>query len=449
MQSINPFNQEKLFDFNELSLSEASERIDFCDKAYLSYKSFDLADRSKLLYKLADLLESQKENLARTITLEMGKLLKEAVAEIEKCAWVCRYYAENASGFLATKKITLDKGERAEVHYEPLGVLLIIMPWNFPFWQVFRVAAPAMMLGNGIVLKHASNVQKCGELMEDLFRQAGFPESLFINLPVSGKKASELISHNKIKAVSLTGSAAAGKKVAATAGKELKKCVLELGGTNALIVLEDADIDLAVKKAIAGRFLNAGQSCIASKRFLIHEKIYEVFMGKFKSEVNALKTGNPLEKVDLGPLAQESFAEELQKQIDESLKMGAHIVCGGTHQKALFEPTIIDNVSMEMPVFKEETFGPCAAVMKISSLDEAIKISNESNYGLGVSVFTQNLSRIRKEVNRFEEGAVFINSFVKSDPRLPFGGVKNSGYGRELSLEGILEFANIKTVHFT
>ncbi len=448
MQSVNPYTQEVIFNFKELSVNEAENKINLCNQAYLSYQKIPLKERAEKLNLLADLLEEKVDELAHTISLEMGKILSEAKAEVKKCAWVCRYYAENGKEFLKTEEISLSDSSKGEIRIEPLGIIMIIMPWNFPFWQVFRVAAPAMMLGNGIALKHASNVQKCAELMEDLFLKAGFPEGLFTNLCIGVASVSKLIPNRHIKALSLTGSEIAGKKVAEQAGKELKKCVLELGGSNAFIVLEDADLDHAVDMAIQGRFLNSGQSCIAAKRFLVQDGIHDLFVDKFKKRVKELTLGNPFDKVDLGPLAKVKFAEELHKQIHDSIDQGAELICGGLHNKALFEPTILVNVKEEMPVFKEETFGPCAAIRRFSSTEEAIEISNKSNYGLGVSVFTKNVAAAEKHIPKFNEGAVFFNSFVKSDPRLPFGGVKNSGYGRELSKEGILEFANIKTVYF-
>ena len=447
MQSVNPFTQEVIFNFQELSKEEAEKKINSSHQAYLQYQNISYTERALKLLRLADLLEEKVDELAQTISLEMGKVLKEAKAEIKKCAWVCRYYSENGIDFTKTKSIALDDS-KGEVRIEPLGVVLIIMPWNFPFWQVFRVAAPAMMLGNGIALKHASKVQKCAELIEDLFFEAGFPEHLFSNLSISSNTVSHLIPNKHIKAISLTGSELAGRKVAEQAGKELKKCVLELGGNNAFIVLKDANLEQAVEMAIQGRFLNAGQSCIAAKRFLIHEDIHDLFVEKLKNKVEALSIGNPLEEVDLGPLADVKFAKELDSQIKNSIKKGAKLICGGSHQAALFEPSILTEVNVDMPVFKEETFGPCAAIMKFSSVEEAIELSNDSKFGLGVSVFTSNISGVEKHISRFHEGAVFFNSFVKSDPRLPFGGVKNSGYGRELSKEGLLEFANIKTVYY-
>lgn len=448
MQSVNPFTQEVIFNFKELSITEAETKINVCNQAYLSYQKIPLKERAEKLKHLATLLEEGVDQLAKIISLEMGKILSEAKAEVKKCAWVCRYYAENGEEFLKTQEISLSENSKGEIRIEPLGVIMIIMPWNFPFWQVFRVAAPAMMLGNGIALKHASNVQKCAELMEDMFLKAGFPEGLFTNLCVGVESVSKLIPNRHIKALSLTGSETAGRKVAEQAGKELKKCVLELGGSNAFIVLNDADLNQTVEMAVQGRFLNAGQSCIAAKRFLVQDEIHDLFVDKFKKRVKELSLGDPFDEVDLGPLAKVKFAEELHNQIQDSIDQGADLVCGGTHNKALFEPTILINVNEEMPVFREETFGPCAAILRFSSIEEAIEISNKSNYGLGVSVFTENVAAAKKYIPKFNEGAVFFNSFVKSDPRLPFGGVKNSGYGRELSKEGILEFANIKSVYF-
>ena len=321
------------------------------------------------------------------------------------------------------------------------------MPWNFPFWQVFRFAVPTLIAGNTVVVKHASNVPKCAELIQVIFEQAGFPKGYYQNLPISSNEVANVIANPIIKAVSLTGSEQAGVAVATEAGKHLKKCVLELGGNSAFIILEDANLEKAVATAVNARMQNAGQSCIAAKRFLVHETILDAFIEKFKIAIQNLKTGNPLDRdTQIGSLARVDLAEELEQQVQKSIQMGAQIITGGKRDGAFFEPTILTDVTPIMPVFKEETFGPVAAITTFKTIDEAIELSNQSEYGLGVSIFTQDVDFIKTKISAFNEGAVFINEMVKSDPRLPFGGIKKSGYGRELAEEGLKEFVNVKTV---
>jgi succinate-semialdehyde dehydrogenase/glutarate-semialdehyde dehydrogenase len=376
----------------------------------------------------------------------MHKPITQALAEVEKCAVLCSYYYENAETFLATKSIKTDASE-SYVVYEPFGVILGIMPWNFPFWQVFRFAVPTLIAGNTVVVKHASNVPKCAELIESIFNAAGFPKGCYQNLPIPSNKVSDIIANPIIKAVSLTGSEQAGVAVATEAGKHLKKCVLELGGNNAFIILEDANLDKAVATAVNARMQNAGQSCIAAKRFLVHETILDAFIEKFKIAIQNLKTGNSLDKeTQISSLARVDLAEELEKQVQQSIQMGAQLIIGGKRYEAFFEPTILTDVTPTMPVFKEETFGPVAAITTFKTIDEAIELSNQSQFGLGVSIFTTDIDFIKTKISAFKEGAVFINEMVKSDPRLPFGGIKKSGYGRELAEEGIKEFVNVKTV---
>lgn len=402
--------------------------------------------RISFLPKLAKTLLDNKQQYAECITNEIHKPITQAIAEVEKCALLCTYYYDNASEFLATKHIKTDASE-SFVTYEPLGVLLGVMPWNFPFWQVFRFAVPSVMAGNTVVVKHASNVPKSAKLIQTIFEEAGFPKGCYQDLPIPSDEVAQIIANPIIKAVSLTGSEQAGIAVATEAGKHLKKCVLELGGNNAFIVLEDANLEKTVAIAVNARMQNAGQSCIAAKRFIIHENIAEAFISQLKTAVQKLKTGNPLDKsTQIGSLARTDLAEELEVQVNKSIEMGAKLVCGGKRTEAFYEPTILTNVSVAMPVFKEETFGPVVAVTTFKTLEEAIELSNTSEFGLGVSVFTQDIENIKKHISSFNEGAVFINEMVKSDPRLPFGGVKKSGYGRELSENGIKEFVNVKTV---
>ena len=422
---------------NKLELSRDTQAI---------WQKETLEHRISFLPKLAKTLSENKQQYAECITNEMHKPITQAIAEVEKCALLCTYYYENATQFLATKHIKTDASE-SFVTYEPLGIVLGVMPWNFPFWQVFRFAVPSLTSGNTVVIKHASNVPKSAKLIQTIFEDAGFPKGCYQDLPIPSAEVAQIIANPIIKAVSLTGSEQAGIAVATEAGKHLKKCVLELGGNNAFIVLEDANLEKTVAIAVNARMQNAGQSCIASKRFLIHENIEEAFVSQLKTAVQKLKTGNPLDKTtEIGALAREDLAEELEIQVRKSIEMGAKLVCGGKRTESFYEPTILTNVSVKMPVFKEETFGPVVAITTFKTLEEAIELSNTSEFGLGVSVFTQDIETIKKHISSFNEGAVFINEMVKSDPRLPFGGIKKSGYGRELSEDGIREFVNVKTV---
>ena len=416
------------------------------ENTQLSWRNLSIQKRISFLPQLAKLLLENKEAYATCITTEMHKPISQAIAEVEKCALLCNYYYENAETFLATKNIKTEASE-SFVTYEPLGVILGVMPWNFPFWQVFRFAVPTLIAGNTVVVKHASNVPKSAKLIQEIFEQAGFPKGCYQDLPIPSSEVANIIANPIIKAVSLTGSEQAGIAVATEAGKHLKKCVLELGGSNAFIILEDANLEKAVAIAVNARMQNAGQSCIAAKRFLIHENIANDFISQFTKAVQELKTGDALDpKTQIGSLARVDLAEELDAQVQKSIQMGAKLILGGNRKEAFYEPTILTKVTTEMPVFKEETFGPVAAIVTFKNVDEAIKLSNQSEFGLGVSVFTQNIDVIKNRISDFNEGAVFINEMVKSDPRLPFGGVKKSGYGRELSEDGIKEFVNVKTV---
>ena len=411
-----------------------------------TWQEISISERVTYLKNLQRVLLKNKETYARLITTEMHKPITQAIAEVEKCALLCDYYLEGAESFLETKKIKTENSE-SYVSYEPLGVVLGVMPWNFPFWQVFRFAVPTLTAGNTVVVKHASNVPKCANIIQTIFEEAGFPKGCYQNLPIPSNKVAEVIENPIIKAVSLTGSEQAGIAVATEAGKHLKKCVLELGGNNAFIILEDANLEKAVATAVNARMQNAGQSCIAAKRFLVQESIHDVFVSQFKAAVEKLKTGNPLDNnTQIGSLARVDLAEELEIQVKKSIAMGAQLILGGNRNEAFFEPTILTKVTPEMPVFKEETFGPVAAITSFKTLDDAITLSNQSDFGLGVSIFTQNIDFIKTKISAFNEGAVFINEMVKSDPRLPFGGIKKSGYGRELAEDGIKEFVNVKTV---
>ena len=420
--------------------------LEISQKSQLSWCNLSVQNRISFLPQLAKLLLENKEEYATCITTEMHKPISQAIAEVEKCALLCNYYFENAELFLVTKSIKTEATE-SFVTFEPLGVILGVMPWNFPFWQVFRFAVPTIITGNTVVVKHASNVPKSANLIQEIFEKAGFPKGCYQDLPISSSEVANIIANPIIKAVSLTGSEQAGIAVATEAGKHLKKCVLELGGSNAFIVLEDANLEKAVAIAVTARMQNAGQSCIAAKRFLVHEKIVEEFVSKFKIAIQNLKTGNSLDKeTQIGSLARVDLAEELEIQVKKSIQMGAKLIVGGNRKDAFYEPTILTEVTIEMPVFKEETFGPVAAMITFNTLEEAIQLTNQSEFGLGVSVFTQDIDFIKTKISDFNEGAVFINEMVKSDPRLPFGGIKKSGYGRELAEEGVKEFVNIKTV---
>ena len=393
------------------------------------------------------LLRTNINEYAESITAEMGKPLKESKAEVEKCAWVCDYYAENAAKFLAPETIETD-AFKSQVYFEPLGPVLGIMPWNFPFWQVFRFCAPTLMAGNTVLLKHASNVQICARHIEQIFSASGFPTAVFRNLVIGSGRIENVIKHASVKAVSLTGSELAGQKVASAAAMEIKKSLLELGGSNAFVILEDADIQKAVATGIKARFQNAGQSCIAAKRFIVHRKVSDSFISMFLGEMKKLKTGDPLkEETDLGPLSSVRQAEAVEEQVERSVAMGARLLFGGSRNRAFFQPSLLTNVLPGMPLFDEEVFGPVAPVTIVEDTREAVALANATGFGLGVSLFTRDLKKAEALVSEFHDGAVFINAMVKSDPRLPFGGTKRSGYGRELAAEGIREFVNVKTVY--
>lgn len=421
-------------------------QLEFSAYTQLSWKQLSIKNRISFLPQLAKLLLENKQEYATCIVTEMHKPISQAIAEVEKCALLCNYYYENAETFLATKNIKTEASE-SFVTYEPLGVILGVMPWNFPFWQVFRFAVPTLIAGNTVVVKHASNVPKSAELIQEIFEQAAFPKGCYQDLPIPSNEVAAVIANPIVKAVSLTGSEHAGIAVASEAGKHLKKCVLELGGSNAFIILEDANLEKAVAIAVNARMQNAGQSCIAAKRFLVHENIATDFISRFTKAVQELKTGDALDlNTQIGSLARVDLSEELELQVQKSIQMGAKLILGGNRKEAFYEPTIMTEVTTEMPVFNEETFGPVAVIVTFKTVDEAIKLSNQSDFGLGVSIFTQDIDFIKTKISDFNEGAVFINEMVKSDPRLPFGGIKKSGYGRELSEDGIKEFVNVKTV---
>lgn len=414
--------------------------------SYFKWRDFSLSERIDTVRDIRNRLLENKLEYAKAITSDMNKPIKQALAEVEKCAYLCDYYIENAAIFLKDQRVTTAWSE-SRITFRPLGVLLGVMPWNFPFWQVFRFVIPALLVGNTFVIKHASNVPLSARALEDVFNVPTINFPVYKNLPIKSDEVAAVIADPVIKAVSLTGSEQAGRAVAETAGKNLKKCVLELGGSNAFIVLEDADLEDAAEKAVKARMQNAGQSCIAGKRFLVQENVYADFLKLFVEKLKTLKTGDKFdESVDFGAMAREDLAEELEKQLNKSVLLGAKIAVGGKRNGTFFEPTIVTDVTPSMPLFREETFGPVAALMPFKNIEEAIELSNQSEFGLGVSIFTTTPEKLKPYLSLFEEGAVFINEIVISDPHLPFGGVKNSGYGRELSEFALYEFANIQTV---
>lgn len=453
MHSTNPSTGETYATYDALSEKGVEKIINSVDKCWHSWRDTTFFHRGRLMQDMATLLRSRKDELARLMALEMGKVLREGVAEIEKCAWVCEYYSGNAESFLENERLPVDQS-RSFVSFQPLGVILAVMPWNFPFWQVFRFAAPTIMGGNAVVLKHASNVPACALAIEGLFHEAGFPENVFRTLLVGSDRVEKIITHPAIKGVSLTGSTGAGKHVAAIAGQSLKKCVLELGGSDPYLILGDADLQSAAGICASGRLLNAGQSCIGAKRFLVVEEVFSAFLEYFTHEMISGHFGDPCDtEVVMGPLAGTRFRDDLHRQVLESVEKGAEIVIGGEipHRPgAFYPPTILENVQPGMPAYHEELFGPVASVIRVRDEEEAIKTANDSVFGLGAAVFTRDLKKGEYIAEkRLEAGSCFVNDFVKSDPRMPFGGIKESGYGRELSTYGIKEFMNIKTVVIT
>ncbi|MCV3213489.1 NAD-dependent succinate-semialdehyde dehydrogenase [Plectonema radiosum NIES-515] len=448
--TINPATGETLKTFEPLTDAEIAEALDLAGLANDSYRKTTFSVRSHYLQQAADILDKEKADFAKIITLEMGKPYKAAISEIEKCAAVCRYYAEHAADFLADVAVKTD-ASRSFIRYQPLGIILAVMPWNFPFWQVFRFAAPALMAGNVGLLKHASNVPQCALAIEDIIQRAGFPKGVFQTLLIGAGKVADLMADDRVKAATLTGSEPAGASLAAAAGKQIKKVVLELGGSDPFIVLESAELETAVATAVTARMLNNGQSCIAAKRLIVVEAIADKFEKLLLEKFQALKVGDPmLPDTDLGPLATPGILQELDQQVQASLKTGAKILIGGQplsdRPGNYYPPTILTNIPTDSPTAQEEFFGPVAMLFRVPDIDAAIKLANNTPFGLGASAWTQNEGESDRLISEIEAGAVFINSIVKSDPRMPFGGIKRSGYGRELSIQGIHEFVNVKTV---
>lgn len=448
-RSINPADGATLKVIETWTAAQIDAALDGAAAAAALWSDTPLARRCERLGGLAWILRERLDPLARLITHEMGKLIGESRAEIEKCALACEYYADHAAEFLADEPVASDAG-RSLVAYQPLGPVLAVMPWNFPFWQVFRFAAPALAAGNTALLKHASNVPQCALAIEELFRDAGLLPGAFTTLMIEAGQVEAVIADPRVRAVTLTGSEAAGRKVGAAAGRALKKSVLELGGSDAFIVLADADLELAAANAVAARFVNAGQSCIAAKRFIVEEAVADEFVERFRIGVEALRAGDPLDPaVTLAPLARPDLRDELHRQVEESLARGAVAVTGCAPipgPGAYYHGSILDRVTPGMPAADEELFGPVAAVLRVRDEAEAVELANASRFGLGGSVWTRDAARGERVARRLQCGCAFVNGMVKSDPRLPFGGVKDSGYGRELSRHGMLEFVNAKTV---
>ncbi len=450
IESKNPYTGEIIAEYNLYDNSRIDKILQASAKLQNHWSQISMDRKSDLFLSLASLLRKRRHELATLITSEMGKVLVESEAEVEKCALVCEYYAKNAKDFLSPINIKTDYA-KSYVVYNPLGVILAIMPWNFPFWQVFRAAAPILMAGNTIVLKHASNVSGCALAIEKLFVEAGFEENILSTILIRGEETSSLIEDKRISAVTLTGSTEAGIAVANTAGRNLKKAVLELGGSDPYIILADADLNSAVEKCVTGRLINAGQSCIGAKRFIVVSEVYDQFITTFAEKMSKAKTGNPLDKeTTYGPLAKIEFCRELSSQVKKSISMGAEILVGEKafdNDMPLYMPTVLTNVKPGMPAYHDELFGPVASVIRVKDEQEAIFVANDTIFGLGAAIFTQDIQKgTHIAQNHLQSGCCFINDFVKSDPRLPFGGIKNSGYGRELSLWGIREFTNLKTV---
>jgi succinate-semialdehyde dehydrogenase/glutarate-semialdehyde dehydrogenase len=449
LESINPATGELLEVFDEWSPAKTKGVIEEVDVAWQSWRKTPFALRAELMRAAAAVLRAGSDEYARIMALEMGKPIGDGRGEVEKCAWVCEFYADNAEKFLADEQAQSD-GSKAYVAFRPIGTVLAVMPWNFPFWQVFRFAAPALMAGNTGVLKHSSNVPRSALAIEDVFRRAGFPANVFRTLMIGSGQVEAVIEEESVKAVTLTGSDIAGRKVAAKAGQMLKKTVMELGGSDPFIVLEDADLETAATVGARARCINSGQSCIAAKRFIVVDSAYEAFIERFRAAMAALVVGEPLdEATQVGPQAREDLMRELHAQVEASVEMGAELLLGGApldRKGYFYPPTILAALKPGMPAYHEELFGPVASVIRVRDEQEAVAVANASPFGLGGSVWTADSARGEAVAARIEAGAVFVNGLVKSDPRLPFGGVKTSGYGRELSHYGIREFVNIQTI---
>ncbi len=447
--SINPADGKTVQSFDALTREQVEDNLDLAVTAFKVHRATTFEQRAIWMRKLADLLKAEDDKLARLMTVEMGKPIAAAEAEVAKCATACRYYADNAVRFLSDESAPTSEGQ-ARIVYQPIGVVLAIMPWNFPFWQVFRFVAPALMAGNCGLLKHSSNVPQCALAIENLIKRAGFPDGVFQTLLIGSAEVEAIIEDSRVAAVTITGSEAAGRSVAATAGRSLKKTVLELGGSDPFIVMPSANIDVAVENAVKARMINNGQSCIAAKRFIVHRSIYDEFVEKFVAGVKAVKIGDPMDgSTELGPLATSGIREELDEQVQKTVTAGARALCGGRKidgKGYYYEPTVLVDIPKGSPADIDELFGPVASVWKAQDIDDAIAIANSTRFGLGSSAWTSDYDEIERFAADIEAGMVFINGIVASEATLPFGGVKSSGYGRELGVFGIREFVNIKTV---
>jgi succinate-semialdehyde dehydrogenase/glutarate-semialdehyde dehydrogenase len=447
--SINPTTGETLKTFSALSAREIEQKLQLAADTFRTYRNTSFTDRARMMQRAAEILEAEKSKFGKLMTLEMGKPVKAAIAETEKCAWVCRYYAENAQHHLSDQLVKTN-AQKSYVRFQPLGPVLAVMPWNFPFWQVFRFAAPALMAGNVGLLKHASNVPQCALAIEEIFTRAGFPNGAFQTLLIGSDDVEGILNDPRVVAATLTGSEPAGRSVASIAGKQIKKTVLELGGSDPFIVMQSANLEEAVKTAVTARTINNGQSCIAAKRFIVAAEIYDEFERKFVSQMQALRIGDPLEEsTEIGPLATQQIVEDLEDQVQRAVAAGARVLTGGKRidrSGNYYPPTVLVDVDINAPVSCEEIFGPVAMLFRASGIDEAIRIANATPFGLGSAAWTNDAREQSRFIEELEAGSVFINGMVASDPRLPFGGVKHSGYGRELAEFGIREFVNIKTV---
>jgi len=444
--SVNPYNNKVINDYELDTSSNIQGKLLLANDAFKSWKEKEIKERTALLTKVTHVLEERIDYLSELITLEMGKPITESRAEIDKCIFLCNFYIVNAEAFLADDIIATDAHE-SFISYDPLGVILAVMPWNYPFWQVFRFAVPTLTSGNTVLLKHASNVSGCALAIQNIFEEAGYPKGCFQTLIINHYEVEALLKNDLVQGISLTGSEKAGKHLGKIAGERLKKAVLELGGNNACIVLDDANLDLYLDTMVKARMQNCGQSCIAAKRFIVTKGIYDEFLGKFTKKVKDLKFGDPMKpETEIATLAREDLAIDLEKQVDDAVKKGAKVIIGKKRDKAYYAPTILTKVTTDMAVFKEETFGPVAPIFKVDNLEEALKLTANTRFGLGTMLFTEDVETAMRYISQIPDGAFFINEMVKSDPRLPFGGTKASGFGRELSKEGIREFVNKKTV---
>jgi succinate-semialdehyde dehydrogenase/glutarate-semialdehyde dehydrogenase len=447
--SIDPTTGKVIKSFPPLSRAEMDRKLEKASDTFRVYRHTSIAERARMMTCAAEILEEEKESFGRLMTREMGKTLHSAIEESGKCAWNCRYFAETAACWLADEVVETDEG-RCVVHYEPVGPLLAVMPWNFPFWQVFRFAAPALMAGNVGLLKHASNVPQCAMATEDVFRRAGFPEGAFQTLLIGTDQVQQVIEDPRVVAVTLTGSEAAGRQIASQAGKQIKKAVLELGGSDPFIVMPSADLDVTIKTAVKARTINNGQSCIAAKRFIVADAVYDEFKRRFVEGMAALKVGDPMDAAtEIGPLATGQLLQNLDAQVQRLVSDGARVLTGGKRIDGsgnYYLPTVLTNINRNSATYREELFGPVAMLFRVRDITEAIDLANDTPFGLASSAWTRDPAEQNRFINEIEAGQVFINRMVASDPRLPFGGVKHSGYGRELGGQGIREFTNTKTV---